>query len=212
MATFIPDDCIHCENCHEFFYRFVHITNVIDADKNDELGKSAVSGLVNRVVCPFCNAEFTYENPLVVYSNTSKIVCYADYHVLPLVCRDFTLLTKITGCSDWNFRLCDFAMNASEKIRIFKDNLQDSIIEILKLNSLPEYRTMILEDEYITYDGKDDEKLYFSKRSDLDITLENYTIPLSEYNQLNDGKTQIPTGNWLCIDRDWAIKNTEEFK
>lgn len=213
MATFIPNDCIRCENCYEYFYRYVHITNVIDTDKNDELSKSAATGLINRVVCPFCNAEFTYENPLVLFSNTSKIVCYAQHSVLPLASRDFTLITKITGCNDWSFRLCDFAMDASEKIRIFKDGLKDYVIEILKVNRFPEYKDMVLEDEYITYDGKDDSNLYFSKRSDLDIVLDKYTIPLSEYSRIEEAvDAEIPTGKWLCIDRDWAINNTEETK
>lgn len=212
MATFIPDSSIRCENCHEVFYRYVEITNVIDTDRIGKFAIEAISGLVNRVVCPFCKAEFTFENPMIMYSNTSKIVCYTCYDVLPLNCRDFKLLAKITHCTDWSFRLCRFTMDASEKIRIFKDSLNDAAIEIIKLRNFPEYRNMILEDEYITYEKTNADMLCFTKRNDLDEIKDNLFVPISEYKTVLHTLPEMPFSQWMCIDRNWAIEYTEEKK
>jgi len=212
VSTFVPESSIRCENCNESFYKYVFITNVIDTDKNDELAHEAISGKVNRVTCPFCKAEFTYENPLLLHSYVNKTAAFACADMLPVKSRNFSLAARISGACDWNFRLCGFANEASEKIRIAKDGLKDSVIELLKVKFVEEYKFMRLDDEYITYDSFHGNSLLFTKRNDRDDILEEYLIPNEHYTALCSENITVPTGDWISIDRSWAIKFLEDRK
>ena len=95
-------------------------------------------------------------------------------------------------------------------MRIFKDNLDDGIIEIIKLKHIVEYGEMNLLAEYITYENHDETNLYFSKRNDSDNILKTYTIPLQLYFEETKSISASHAGDWHKIDREWAITQTEE--
>ena len=107
-------------------------------------------------------------------------------------------------------RRCRFTANSSEKIRIFKAGLNDGTIELLKLKRFPEYRDMVLDDEYIVFEYSDEENLVFSHRDFTDKLLKTYQISMCEYSHMCD--VNIPRGEWITADRDWAINFMEAIR
>lgn len=101
-------------------------------------------------------------------------------------------------------------MDASEKIRIAKNGLNDGMIEILKLMQFPQYKDMDLKDEYIVYDSTNDNFLIFTHRDSYDNILDTYSVNMEIYN--NIPQVHIPCGDWQIIDRDWAKKKLEDKK
>lgn len=212
MASFVPETPIICEGCHREFIKYAVINDIVDADGKDELSKGGRSGIINRVVCPFCKKEFTYEIPILIHSYIGKIIALGVSSNAYLNAKDLPYALKAVGSDNWNLRKCSYTMNAAEKIRIFQAELQDWAIEILKLVSFKDYKDMELSDEYITFDCTDGDKLIFSKRNDSDEIIENYVVSKDEYNKILLYEIKIPTCLWQNIDRDWAIKALEDIK
>lgn len=210
MSWFIPDSKIRCENCHELFRDHIVITNIVDMDKDDTISKSVLTDLFNRVICPYCKTEFTYETPVLLFSFKMKVAILTMHSEITTNTGNFPLLVKFAKANEWKFRLCDFFCTASEKMRIFKDGLCDASIELIKNSHFKEYAHMKLDEEYIAYDYSDSEFLYFSKRNDFDNVLEKMKIPYEYYNKYLN-KPKIPGGNWTKIDRDWAVNHKEEL-
>ena len=207
MAIHIPGEGIRCQRCDNIFFAYVEVNDLFDADLDNDI----ISGIVNRVECTDCDAEFTFETPIVIYSYIHKFIISTDCDVYPLPCRKFGLATQIAKSADWKFRTTSFTADAAEKIRIFKDKLCDGIIELLKIKHITEYKSLNLTEEYIVYENHDDTNIYFSKRDDCDNLLKTYTIPFRFY--INETKIQkpIPTGDWIRVDREWAINKLEEL-
>jgi len=208
MSTYIPENGIHCERCHEIFYRYTYITDVIDADRKDKLSSDALKGNVNRVECPFCKTEFTYEGPLLLFSNTACAAALSACKFAPTEVGNFNLALKMSKATHWKLRKCIFAMFNCEKMRIFKSNLCDGKIEILKYMYFKEYRDMDFRDYYIVFQKHENNTLYFTKNDDVDNVLKEYTIDFEKYTNISD--IDIPCGQWMTIDRDWAKKQLEE--
>ena len=207
LATLIPQEGIRCERCNKIFFRYAEICNLFDADSESD-SSPLINGNINRIVCRYCKTEFTFETPVVVYSYIHKYFIFADCNIYHVPARKFSLSTSISGAKDWKFRVVAFAADASEKVRIFRDGLNDAAIELIKLKHIKEYRTLILEDEYITYEEITEKGIHFTKRDDCDKVLKNYYLPFSLY--LKELNYNSITGDWTRIDRNWALKQTEE--
>ncbi len=210
MSLIVPDGYICCENCYEHFISYVVIHSEIDADSKDNTVTAASDGTLNKITCPYCMYEFTYETPLYIHSYVDKFAIISTYHDFPVKAGSFRLANIISGAADWSFRRCTFSPDAFEKMRIFKSGLSDAKIEYLKLKTFPDYRDMQLDAEYITFENIADNFLMFTKRECGGMVLENYKINVSCYNELKD--ISVQKGDWVTIDRDWAIKYMEENK
>jgi len=210
MSQYVPDTNIVCENCYKFFVTYTIIHTVIDADSNDDITKDAYTGIINRVKCPYCNTEFTYESPFFVHSYMDKFFIASGFLNSYMDVASFKTAAQISKMSLCKFRRTSFIMDSAEKVRIFKSNLDDGKIEILKLKSFPDYYNMQLDDEYIVFDKSDDDYIYFSNRDFTDKVLKEYKVLKSEYSLIKD--TNIPVGDWVTIDREWAKKFMEDNK
>lgn len=210
LSGYVTDNQIVCENCYKLYVGFNHIINSIDIDDDTEDSKNAISGIINRVTCPYCDTEFTYEVPLFMFSQADKYGIISAFEDEYVNIHSFNLASKISGISEWKLRKCAFAMDSAEKVRIFKANLDDGKIELLKLSLFDKYRDMNLVDEYIVFDSLEGDNLFFSHRDFTDVVLDKYKVPISEYSLICD--TNIPCGNWINIDRSWAINFMEDTK
>jgi len=207
MQKYVPDGNIACENCDRFFVSYTHIYARVNIDAKNELAKAAYNGMINRITCPYCNTEFTYEAPLFAHSYINKFAVISQF---PDCYKDITSMhraAKISGLDSWKLRNCRFAMDASEKIRIFSNGLNDGIVEIIKLKAFSDYSQMNLLDEYITFEGAINDCLVFTHRDYTDRIIEKYNVPKSMYNTEPDNF--IPNGRWIKIDRNWAQKTLE---
>ena len=209
MSTYIPDGSIRCENCNSFFNKYVRFETVIDADSYDEASQNALEGIINRVTCPYCKTEFTYENPFMLHSYSCKSIAVAAVSSELVNVSNLSVALKISGAGEWQLRRCDFARDAAEKIRIFKSGLNDAAIELIKLRQFHDYRNMDLYDEYIIFDNLIDDKLIFSLRDYTDNVKDTYEIDMSVYN--NTPKLSIPTAKWIKINKRFAIKTEDKL-
>lgn len=210
MSGFITDNRIVCENCYKLYVGFNHIATYIDADSDTPDSRNIINGIINRVKCPYCNTEFTYEIPLFVFSQADCYAIASAFDDEYIDIHSFELASHISGMSNWKLRRCDFTMNSAEKLRIFRSGLDDAKIELLKLLMFDKYKNMELTEEYIVLDSFDGNNLLFSHRDFTDAVLNRYEVPISEYPLIYD--TNIPCGKWINIDRNWAIKFMEDIK
>ncbi len=207
MSVFLPDGEILCEECDEYFFKYAFVTNVFDLDADPK----CADGLFNRIKCPRCDTEFTFETPILIFSNTKKLLISASVNNDGLI--NITSLKRaleISKSTDWTLRRCSFAMDAGEKIRIFNLGLDDTKVELVKLKCFDNYRNMDLTDNYITFENIADNKLVFTYRDFKDNILETRWVSLEEYESMPH--FEVPPQTWYTIDRDWAIDYMEETK
>lgn len=209
MFTFITDGPIICERCQSFFCSYGIMHSFVDADSLDISTKQAFDGTINRVTCPVCSDSFTYESPMIIYSHNDKFAICAHFYDEYICNGSFETLIAIAGMKDWKFRRCTFSMFAFEKLRIFKNKLDDTVIEQIKLTHFPQYRDMDLELEYIVYESHNDKELFFSKKDFTGKTIKNFSVPMTEYRKFDTFST---TGKWQWANREETIKITEVTK
>ena len=210
MSTYVTDNQIMCENCDKFFVAYAHIQTEFDLDiPHKEISDSYEENL-NRITCPFCRQDFTYETDILFHSLANKFAVYCSCKKMFLNVASFKTAMKICGFDDWNFRVCTYSYEAFEKIRILKTGLNDAKINLLKLKYFPKYRDMNVKDEYISFESCDDTMLHFSHRDFTGKVSEKLSVPREEYNAIPDILTE--KGNWVIIDKEWTINKLEELK
>lgn len=208
--TFVPLNAIRCECCKKLYYTYMVVKYMYDADNPDDFTADNRNGYINRVKCRKCDCVYTYETPVLLYTMKYKTFAAANAKSRYIDKCDYALISKLCKADDYNFRMTDFASEAIEKIRIFSCGLDDMKTELLKLKSFPKYRNMNLLHEYITFDTIKDNMLCFSQRYYTDIILNRYEVPLSDYLSINYDTSDTPTGIWIKLNRDTAIKYMEE--
>jgi hypothetical protein len=207
VSVFLPDIEILCEECDEYFFKYEFINNIFDLDADPKYA----DGLFNRIKCPRCDTEFTYETPILVFSNTKRLLICASVNNDGFInINSLKRAFEISGSTDWTLRRCSFAMDAGEKIRIFNNGLDDGKVELVKLKCFDDYKNMDLTDNYITFENLRDNELVFTYRDFKDNILETRYISFEEYKTMP--QTKVPPQTWYTIDRDWAINYMEETK
>lgn len=209
MFTFITDGPIACEKCQSFFCSYSIMHSFVDADSLDTTTNEAYNSTLNMVTCPSCGDRFTYESPLIIYSHADKFAICADYSDEYISNGSFSTLVKIGGMVEWKFRKCKFSMFGFEKLRIFKNGLDDTIIEQIKLIHFPEYKNMDLDDEYIVYESHKKNEIFFSHKDFTGKTIKNVSVPMSEYTKFD---SFCKYGIWQTADRNEAMKYMEVTK
>ena len=210
MSNYIPDGHILCENCYKFFVSYTPLIFEIDADVKEDLMNDVQKGIINRVKCPYCNTEFTYEASVFIFSNCDKFVITSAYPDAFMNVGDFSLAAKISKMDGWRFRRCQFFMDAAEKIRIFRSGLDDAKINLLKLKCFENYKSMELDDQYITFEYIKDNLFFFTHRDFTDRVLKELYVEKCDYDAFEF--KPLKTGDWITVDRDWTINYLEENK
>ncbi len=209
MFTFITDGPIICERCQGIFCSYSVMHSFVDADSLDNTVKEAYDGSLNKVTCPACGDSFTYESPLLIYSHKDKFAICSDFSDECLQNGSFDTIVSIGNMKDWRFRKCSFSMFGFEKLRIFKSNMDDTIIEQLKITHFPAYRNMEFDSDYIVYEKHDEETLFFTHRDFTGKIIQNLSVPTKEYHKFNSFSV---VGRWQQANREEAIKYMEVTK
>lgn len=213
MKTFIPDNYIICEECYRLFFSYVNIAYIIDADSYDSFARSIKTGRLNRVTCPYCKSEFTYETVLYIYSVKYSMAVIASHNTDPVSTERTPELFRLLGMSDYKFRVVPYASCAAEKIRIASEGLDDLKVELFKFRTFKDYKNMDPCDEYITFERIEDDSIIFSHRDFKDDILAEYRISMNEYLEYNPILPDVPECTWFRGDKSWALKYyTEENK
>lgn len=213
MKTFIPDNYIICEECYRLFFSYVNIACIIDADSYVSYARSIKTGRLNRVRCPYCKSEFTFETMVYMYSVKHSMAVIAGCNADPISTSRMPHLFKMLGMSDYRFRVVPYASCAAEKIRIAAEGLDDLKVELFKFRIFDNYKSMDPCDEYITFERVEGDFIIFTHREFKDNILAEYQIPMDKYLEYNPILPDIPKCTWFRGDKSWALNYyTEENK
>lgn len=213
LTEFYPKCGITCENdsCKRHFYKYIFFASIIDIDRGDEPADAVMNGgAVNRVKCPFCGCEFTYETPLMIFSQKYKIYTASTFDEQFIYTSAFENALRIAGETDLRLRLTQFAFEAAEKIRLAAFGLSDAKAEMFKLVRFENYKDMDTAYEYIVFDKLTDNTLIFTHRDYTDKILEVYEISYDEYKRFSPDVSGVRNACWLEIDKQWSIRRLED--
>ena len=210
MTSFVTDNQILCENCYKYFIAYETIISELDLDVPHAEISCSYEEKLNRITCPLCKKEYTYETDILFHSLSNKFAVYCSYDKMFLNVANFRTAMKICGFDNWNFRVCTYSYEAYEKIRIFNHGLSDTKINILKFQCFPQYKNMQENEEYINFESADSSALYFLHRDFTGKILSELTALRTDYDNIPD--TPVNLGDWAVIDKTWTIKKLEEIK
>lgn len=210
MLYRIDDYMIQCEVCEKLFPMSVDFEEIIDADEYTDIAKGVEDGLINRINCRLCGSEFTFENPILIYSWSAKMYVTANFPENAYSVKSLENILRISGAQDISLRKTQYAIEACEKIHISKSGLCDAKVELFKLLKFPDYKDMDIIEETIIFDRIENDQLVFSHRNFTDEILNVYRFSAFEYETLKHNLPEIPNGIWYQIDKYWVIKHTED--
>ncbi len=215
MYEFYPENGITCENdkCKKHFYDYIFLKSIINFDEGGKDAKAILNGgTINRVTCPYCKCNFTYETPLLLFSQNHKIYAASTFDDDFIYTSNCENALKIAKSDDLNLRITDYAFEAAEKIRLAYFGIDDAKIEIFKLITFPKCKDMDKAFEYMVFDRVENDFLIFSHRDYTDKILKSFEILKSDFEKFDfDFKPPI-TGKWAKTDNKWAIKQLEDKK
>lgn len=190
------------------------IFEMLDLDESSESTRAMV--LANKVftfTCPECEHREPVSYPMMCFDleATGAIIAVLDEDdKAESYKRIYTTYESIDRDQDSRLRICDTTQEVSEKIRIFEDNMDDRIVELMKMV----VRSLIADDveSYsevkCTYKLTSNGKVIFSTRFDgeqFDVDL-----PTSVYADIERTFTRLPGERTLkdayMINYTWADK------
>lgn len=210
MLTCPHDYLIQCEICDKLFPMRPVFNEIIDADGFDDIAQGVDDGLCNRITCSYCGGEFTFENPIMIYSWLHKTYVTAAFPDDYFRVSNIENALRIADAKDVTLRKTDYAIEATEKIHIAKYKLSDIKTEHFKVVRFPEYKNMKNDEEVIIFDKLENGNLFFSHRHFTDKIITKFIIPLSEYEAFESNLPEVPKGKWFKIDKHWVLKHMED--
>jgi len=161
MKTTPAYKCI-CQDCSNVFNINETMVNVINLDEDDCLIQFLTASL-NKISCPYCDADFTYEIPMLIYSQKSGFALRVNPSVPSAPPSPDVKLPYFFKIFNLKYRQVTYHIEALEKVRIFKDGFDDKYIEFVKFNFFSDDDCTPMEDINLCYKSSDNEKLYFEK-------------------------------------------------
>ena len=161
MKTVSAHRCV-CQDCNSNFYINRQMINVINLDEDKDACVDFIKASVNRVTCPKCNANFTYEIPMLIFSCKDRFAIKVEPAFSPEnSSEDF--LPGFFNIFDFKYRKVSYYIEALEKVRAFKDGLDDRYIEYVKLRFFSDEDATPMDDVNLCYKASDNNNLYFEK-------------------------------------------------
>lgn len=185
--------------------------SVIDLDKDIKYSESFEKFEINKVTCPKCKNSFTFELPLLVCSKKCKFAAYVNSSPYPE--KEFTSkeipVWLISGYK--SYRKCLYYAEIVEKFRIFRDGLDDKIIEYLKLCKFPDTDALPFDEINLLYSHNDNINLYFDKIDFNNNIINTYAVSKSIMEDIKSRIVFTENKNiWQMINRltikDYILK------
>src|SRR3989338_7301789 len=185
----------------------VKLWDSINVTENKELKAKLLSGEVNQVQCPQCKKKSYIEKNLLYHDSDKKLW----FHMLPQTDRPKWAeleeeyrkdLKDNDHIKKYHFRLVFGREELLEKIRIFDVNLNDRLIEIIKLKIINEdesLKTLTDLKLFFSRHMPEDEEMHFS----LSITEKglNQTLVVAShhYEDLKEAKATEPISSGMYV-------------
>lgn len=199
MSSAITGYDAFCQECEKRFDLTQRITQVVNLDIDGFEKENFLLGTLNRVVCPICKKEFTYEIPMIVFSLKMKFACLVfpnltkdnanklkdpPYHILP---------------DDFCWRVVRYQIEALEKYNIFNCGLDDLTVEYIKMMNFSDGEAMPFDEKNIIFDSLNNDVYNFNQVDYNNNIMNTYCLKceLPEFNYENFCRLK-----WLKIDRE----------
>lgn len=152
-----------CQECEKQFPMADRFCTVVNLDMEGFEKDKFLDGSLNRVCCPFCNTEFTFELPMIVLSGRKKFACLVDPNVDIKGIEAIKNPPYILFGDDFNFRCVRYMEEAREKIRILDSGCDDIVIEYIKLISFNDEDALPFDEVSLVFNSKKDDTYEFLK-------------------------------------------------
>ena len=188
-----------CQECLEPHIHNDFVIRSINLDDENNLNRDFLDLKLNRIKCPFCKNEYTFETNMVIFSPSHRFAVkvnpetYRSPDLAPDSVPEYVFQEK------FRFREVNFQIEAIEKCRIFLDGLDDIYIEFLKYRFFEDKDTLPFDEINMIYTSRDSEFLYFTKYDYNNNVIDKFRIPVHLYDVTN---INYPTENiWHRINR-----------
>jgi len=176
MSSYVNTSDAVCQECEKRFNINLRFSSVINLDIDGFEKDGFLNGSLNRIKCPFCNTEFTFEIPLVIFSVKNKFA----YLVCPNLNNTNEKFIKNTLHlflpNDFKFRLVRYLIEAKEKYDIHVNLCDDIIIEYIKLCVFSDEEAMPFDKRNIVFKAKNNNEYIFEQIDYNDKVLNTYKI------------------------------------
>lgn len=199
-----------CQKCEKTFDTNFTVINSVNIDFKGYQSEKLLDNNINRIICPYCNCNFTYERPFVAYSVKQRFAVLADFNFkgenFYFGRKNLFMLFKL---NDMKFRIVNYMCEVSEKYRIFCNNLDDYKIEYIKYKFFDDKYFNDKTNKILLFDKLEDNNIILNLHSDSDDILDTYKIPYKEYEEANIQFNPSYYHNDQCI---WYNINTNYIK
>lgn len=212
MASFVRAFSALCQQCNKRFQISGRFSTVINLDIEGFEKNNFEDGSLNRITCPLCKTEFTFETELIAFSFDMKFACIVDQNIDSKKADSLKSPPCILLPDDFTFRCVRYLDEAREKHRIIKHGCDDFVIEYIKLKCFKDEDALPFNEVSLVFDSKKENIYKFSKLNYNGKILENYVIVFNDSDipeAVKNMKQSLKGKKWHKIDR---ITLKEEFK
>lgn len=187
---------LSCTCGHEFETKLWDSLNVT---QSKELKGKLLSGDINQVQCPKCQKKSYIEKSLLYHDMDRRLWVQmfpqADRSKWPEL-QETTQeeIKKHSGIKKYHFRLTFGREELLEKVRIFDADLDDRILELLKVRILTEDETLkTVNDAKVLFSRylPQEEELHFSVTSQEKNLSQTIVIAFQHYNDIRESKEHV---------------------
>jgi len=187
-----------CEKCKNTFNSSAFLFNSVNVDIKQGIYNDFINDKLNIVKCNHCQSIFIYERPFVAYSISKQYAIYSNQSLTDKSLKHGRKsIYKMFGFSNMKFRLVDFQCEASEKVRIFENNLCDIKIEKLKHILFDESYFKNKQDNMVLFKEIKDNLIIFEYKDYLQNVIETKSVLLDEYNNISVEEIDINNSSYV---------------
>ena len=169
-----------CQECDKSFAISDRFCTVVNLDTEGFEKDEFIQGKLNRITCPHCNTEFTYEIPMIVFSLRMKFACLCMPN---LESTDISRLKEppyLLLPEDFIYKIVRYQIEAKEKYDIIKCGCDDRIIEYIKLVSFDDDTALPFDERNIIFVSKEGDKYIFNQTDYNNKVLQSYEIKFNQ--------------------------------
>lgn len=201
MPSYIRSFNARCQECEKAFSIAQRFCTVVNLDIEGFEKDGFEDGSLNRITCPLCNTEFTYEIPMIVFSYEMRFACLVEPCARNSLVKEPPHIILPDG---FMFRRVSYLAEAMEKYRIFKSGCDDCVIEYIKLLSFKDEEALPFDEKNIVFENKNADEYEFSQLDYNNRVLNKYKITFKGSDiadSLINFKNSLGGNRWHRIDR-----------
>ena len=187
-----------CQDCDKFFQLNRYMTTVINIDEDVDECIQLLSVTLNCVKCPECGSAFSYEIPMLLFSNKHKFAIRVNPSLVAYEADSGDEPPVFLSQFQYKYREVTFQIEALEKVRIFMAGLDDKLIEYIKLKTFKDEDATPFEDVNIVFESADNHSFFFAKMDSNNNIIARYEVNRKEYDDICFDDC---LNRWQCINR-----------